>query len=171
METVTEGVSKVPLQSVLREALAYLASHFPKETELSRSRLTRMLYLADWRSAILRGQPLTKAVWNYSQYGPFAIEAETILRHDPNFTTSIDFSLDNGEVDTVALRQPVSYTSLTVDDRSLLDFVVEVTASLPWNDFNRLVYSTYPLITQEKYQNLDLMVAADRYQRDGIGMH
>ena len=167
MEKYSESMSKLSLRHpILRDAITYLISHYPKEAELSRSRLTKMVYLADWRCAITRGRPMTEAVWNYSQYGPFAIEAETLLRHDPNFVTTIVFSAASGEVDSIALRNSVEYLSLTFEDQAVLNFVIEATAPMPGNDFTRLVYSTFPLITQEKYQNLDLMTAANRYQRD-----
>jgi hypothetical protein len=46
-----------------------------------------------------------------------------------------------------------------------LDFVIEKTKDLEWNDFIRLIYSTYPIVTQDKYSKLDLVSLAKEYQK------
>jgi hypothetical protein len=46
----------------------------------------------------------------------------------------------------------------------VLDFVIEQTAPLYWNDFIKLVYSTYPVVTQPRFLPLDLVKLALEYR-------
>jgi hypothetical protein len=39
----------------LKDIIAYYCKQYPHKAELSKARLTKMVYLADWKSAI--GQP------------------------------------------------------------------------------------------------------------------
>jgi hypothetical protein len=53
--------------------------------------------------------------------------------------------------------------NLPPEDREILDFVIERTKRLYWNDFISLVYSTYPIRTRPRYSDLDLVRLADEY--------
>ena len=46
----------------------------------------------------------------------------------------------------------------------ILDFVMEGSAPLNWNEFIKLVYSTYPIVSQERYAKLDLVRLAQEYE-------
>lgn len=58
----------------------------------------------------------------------------------------------------------VGYPSVTEEERELLDFVISTSASKNWDDFIKLVYSTYPIITQERFSKLDLVKLAGEYE-------
>ena len=47
---------------------------------------------------------------------------------------------------------------------SLIDFVIEKTRKFYWNKFIELVYSTYPIISQEKGSSLNLIELAREYK-------
>jgi hypothetical protein len=50
----------------LRDVVAYLCHEYPHKGELSKARLTKMVYLADWRSAIERGSQVTDIEWVFN---------------------------------------------------------------------------------------------------------
>ena len=58
-------------------------------------------------------------------------------------------------------------TQLTLSDnvKHVLDFVIEKTAPLSWDDFIKLVYSTYPIVTQPRYSTLNLVQLASLYKQ------
>src|SRR5690242_9497793 len=60
----------------VRDVLVYFFTHYPKRGDLSIARLTRMVYLADWRSAILYRKQITPLEWQYGDYG---LEAPGIM--------------------------------------------------------------------------------------------
>jgi hypothetical protein len=59
----------------------------------------------------------------------------------------------------------VDYPSLTDDEKELLDYVISSSASKNWDDFIKLVYSTYPIITQDRFSKLDLVKLAREYEQ------
>ena len=63
------------------------------------------------------------------------------------------------------MRGHVSYPSLNKEEREILDFVIASAASKNWTDFQRLVYSTYPIITQPRFATLDLVELAAKYKQ------
>ncbi len=55
--------------------------------------------------------------------------------------------------------------SLSDQEIESIDFVIDVTKDLNWSEFIRLVYSTYPVASSERYTNLNLKEYALTYDR------
>ena len=72
-------------RAMLRDVVAYLCSHYPHREELSKARLTKMVYLADWKSALQRGSQLTEIKWQFNHYGPYVDDVVNSVRNDPEF--------------------------------------------------------------------------------------
>jgi hypothetical protein len=150
----------------LRDVVAYLAAHYPYKQDLSKSRLTKMVYLADWRSVIQRGHQLTPVQWRYNYYGPYVEDVTDVARRDPAFEVIQTSNRFGDPKELIQIQQPTEYSTLSPDDRKVLDFVIESTSSLNWTEFVKLVYSTYPIVTQPRFSDLDLVAIAQRYRRD-----
>jgi hypothetical protein len=57
------------------------------------------------------------------------------------------------------------YAPLISDkERQSLDHIIDVTKRLYWDDFIRLVYSTHPIASSERYEFLDLAAKAREYR-------
>jgi predicted nucleic acid-binding OB-fold protein len=67
--------------------------------------------------------------------------------------------------DLMRIADDVDYPSLGEEERELLDFVIEKSAQKNWDEFIRLVYSTYPIATQERFSELDLVELAREYEQ------
>jgi hypothetical protein len=149
--------------ATLGDVMAYLCEHYPHKHELSKARLAKLIYLADWKSAIERGEQMTNIVWVYNYHvEDVAQEAED----DPAFKVRSTHNLYGEPKGLIELVRPRGYPSLTEDDRRILDSVIASTAEKNWNEFIRLVYSTYPIITQDRFSKLDLVELAHRYAED-----
>ena len=57
------------MESVILNVIKYILSAYPHKNELSASRLTKMLYLTDWKNAIEHDAQLSKTVWHFNKYG------------------------------------------------------------------------------------------------------
>jgi hypothetical protein len=66
--------------------------------------------------------------------------------------------------DLLKVDVDVDYPTLSADEMRILDFVMEGSAPLNWNEFIKLVYSTYPIVSQERYAKLDLVRLAQEYE-------
>jgi hypothetical protein len=147
----------------LRDTVAYICKHYPHKNELSNARVTKMVYLADWRSAITRGKQLTNIPWVFNHHGPFVYDVLDAVRDDPAFEVVSTRNMYGAPKDLLRAANDVSYPSLEEDEKDVLDFVVETSAEKNWDDFMRLVYSTYPIVARERYTKLDLVELAKEY--------
>jgi hypothetical protein len=152
--------------ATLGDVMAYLCEHYPRKHELSKARLAKLIYLADWKSAIERGEQMTNIVWVYNYHGPYVEDVAQEAEDDPAFKVRSTHNLYGEPKDLIELVRPRGYPSLTEDDRRILDSIIASTAEKNWNEFIRLVYSTYPIITQDRFSKLDLVELARRYAED-----
>ncbi len=148
----------------LRDIVAYICRNYPYQDELSNARVTKMVYLADWRSAILREKQLTNLEWEFSHYGPYVDDVIQVAEGDPAFEVVSTRNLYGGQKELFRVADDVAYPSVTDEEKELLDFVISSSASKNWDDFIKLVYSTYPIVTQERFSKLDLVKLAGEYQ-------
>jgi hypothetical protein len=123
-----------------------------------------MVYLADWRSAITRGKQLTNTPWVFNHYGPFVYDVLDLARDDPDFTVVPTRNSYGAPKDLLQVARDVSHPSVDEEEMDVLDFVVETSAGKNWDDFVRLVYSTYPIVARERYTELDLVELAKEYR-------
>lgn len=148
----------------LRDIVAYICRNYPYKDELSNARVTKMVYLADWRSAITRGKQLTDLEWEFSHYGPYVNDVIRVAETDPGFEVIPTKNLYGGQKDLLRVADDVDFPSITEEEKELLDFVISTSASKNWDDFIKLVYSTYPIVTQERFSKLDLVKLAGEYE-------
>jgi len=153
----------------LRDVMAYLIKNYPPSMsdELSNARLTKMVYLADWRHVLETGNQITAIDWYFDNFGPFVRDIETTASVNTDLfkieaTRNMygqykkKFSMVRSEYDPV----------LAQSERDALDHIISITQKLYWNDFIRLVYSTHPIASSERYSHLDLKQKAKEYQND-----
>lgn len=154
--------------SKLKEILSYICYNYPHKNELSKSRLTKMVYLADWKSAIDRGSSITNIEWKYDFYGPFVEEIFELVLNDQDFIVVISSNKYGDKKHIINLRVGVtpSIKELTKSDIEILDYVIEKTKTLFYNDFIQLVYSTYPIIKSEQFSTLNLIDIAEAYKKE-----
>jgi len=124
--------------ATVTDVVTYLHQNYPDTEELTQPRLTQLIYLADWRSSIKRQQQITDIDWVFDNFGPYAEVSE--LCRSENVTPK-----------------------LSPEERDILDFVIESTRDKYWIDFTRLVYSTYPIVTQARHEKLNLVKLAGDY--------
>jgi hypothetical protein len=148
----------------LRDVTAYICKNYPYSDELSNARVTKIVYLADWRSAITRGEQLTTLEWQFSHFGPYVADVIQVAKTDSDFEVVSTNNMYGGPKDLLRVSSDVQYPSLTDEEKDLLDFVISSSASKNWDDFIKLVYSTYPIVTQERFAKLDLVALAREYE-------
>lgn len=148
----------------LNNIILFLFKNYPNPLELSKARLVKMVYLADWKSAITYGNQLTNIKWFYNHYGPYVNEIIESIRSDENFELEW-ISNSNGEPkELIKLKNNKANYNLEKKTKEILKFVIDATYPLYWSDFINLVYSTYPIKKSTKYSNLDLIELGKEYK-------
>lgn len=145
------------------DILKYLFSKYPHASELSKARVVKMIYLADWKSAIQHNCQLTDIKWIYNHYGPYVDDVIGLLRSDSAFEIISGVNFYNQPKDLIKIVKPVN-PNLSEQSKSILDFVIKHTSNLNWEEFINLVYSTYPIIKERKLSELNLVTLASEYK-------
>ncbi|MFG0336174.1 MAG: Panacea domain-containing protein [Maioricimonas sp. JB049] len=148
----------------LRDIMTYLCEHYPYKDDLSRAKLTKLVYLADWKSAIDYGRPISDIEWYFDNYGPFVWKVWNTASENPEtFEIERSENMFGNPKHVIRLTGGAAPANLEPAERAVLDHVISTTKDLGWNDFIKLVYSTYPVVSSERYSQLDLVLKAKEY--------
>lgn len=147
----------------LREIVRFLVAHYPHKKELSKARLTKMVYIADWKCALTYGYQLTNIRWQFNHYGPYVDEV-------------IDAAYEDPEIDVVSTTNMYGHPKVLINSRlhhndftlsqgeiNILRHVIDETVNMFWDEFIKYVYSSYPIASQNRYSELDLPKLAQQY--------
>lgn len=153
------------MKTKISNLIKYLLTKYPYKSELSASRLTKMLYLADWKSAIKYSKKLTDAQWHFNHYGPYVDDFIKIAKDDDDIRVVSTRTMFGGHKQEIQLSSDFDGTiELAETDREILDFVISSTKRKNYEDFIKLVYSTYPVVSSSRYSDLDLISMAKEYK-------
>ncbi len=146
------------------DVIAYIIRNSPNKPDLSNARLTKMVYLADWRHAITQKSLITSINWYFDNYGPFVWDIKRTAEENPDIISiSPQVNAYGNPKLLFGLNQENYDPILTLEEKGSLDHVIEKTKDLNWGEFIRLVYSTFPILTSERYTYLDLIKKAKEY--------
>jgi hypothetical protein len=150
----------------LKDVLAYLLHGYPNRSDLSNARVTKMVYLSDWRHSITRGHQITDIHWTFDNYGPFVWDVKQEAEANPNLFRVEQSRTAYGNSKTLISMASDRYSPrLTAEEKASIQHVLNVTHALSWDQFIQLVYSTYPIRASERYSQLDLPALAAEYQQ------
>lgn len=153
------------METKISNLIKYLLKNYPYKAELSASRLTKMLYLADWKSSIEESKQLTPAKWHFNHYGPYVDDFIKIAKDDDDINIFSTQTMYGGHKQQVELRDDFDGKVVVQEfEKKILDFVIESTKSKNYEDFIKLVYSTYPVVSSSRYNDLDLVKMAQEYR-------
>lgn len=154
----------------IKDVMVYLLQNYPENMrgELSNARLTKMVYLSDWRHVLQTGKQITPINWYFDNYGPFVRDVEDTARSNPSLFVISDTQNYYGQRKKVFSLRGTEPTSLSPTEISAIDHIINITKKLYWSDFIRLVYSTHPIASSERYTYLDLISKGSEYKSAAI---
>lgn len=123
-----------------------------------------IVYLADWRSTIKSRNRLLQCVWTFGHYGPETEEFEAALeQYSWMFKTSRRRETNGIEFRWIQPEHPEYRVLLEEHEHAAVEHVLSTTSSLDRADLVRLVYSTFPMLSSERFTTLNLEDLADKY--------
>jgi len=113
-----------------------------------------MVFLADWKSAILCGKQMTNIRWEIKKgkLDPPKSNNEKEFA-SPKPLSSIRYFL----------QKLFGLKKLSSEEKEIIDFVIESSWDKNWEEFVQLIYSTYPIIAEQESAKLDLGSMASKY--------
>jgi hypothetical protein len=150
----------------LKDVIAYILLKYPEHLrdELSNFRVTKMIYLSDWHFARKHGEQITEIKWFFDNFGPFVWDIKNIVEENTELFEIKHTKNIYGDDKKLFILQNKNYKpEITEDEKESLDYVIGITKKLYSGEFTNLIYSTYPILTSDKYTYLDLVCKAKEY--------
>jgi len=148
----------------LEKTLLAFCQLFPNKHLLSKARLTKMVYLADWEYAKKYKKQITDIQWYFHNYGPFVDDVfEAALNSSYlNIINSINMYGDEKTIINLSGKP----FNIQIEDNiyNIIEDVIYSTKDLNWNEFIGYVYDTFPIKQQDRYIDLDLIELANQYE-------
>lgn len=153
------------MKTKLLDFIIYIYENYPNISQLSKPRLVKLIYLMDWKNSIEKGNQLTNIKWYYNHYGPYVEDVIQEIKNNQEIFTVTSSQNGFGVSDKISLNKSyIIKPTVSLEDIAIIDFVIEKTNKLKWNDFISLIYDTYPIKTNAKYSMLDLPSEAIKYE-------
>lgn len=146
------------------DTMIYVCEKYPYKHDLSKAKLNKLIYLADWKSAIDNDSQITPIKWYFNNYGPYVDDIEFIALTNPEiFQIKNCTTMYGNKKQVISLVGEFNY-NLSEQEINILDFVITKMAPLSWNKFIKMIYSTYPILKSNRYEELDLVQLAHEYK-------
>lgn len=142
----------------------FFVQHYPNKMSLSKARVNKLIYLCDWYSAITFQRQITDVVWKFNHFGPYVEEIISDLIRSNKFTVMKTSTFYGNDKEILSLKNAYGSYVLSADELLVANHVLEQTKSLRFDEFIKLVYSTYPVVTRPKGSILDLVPLAAAYR-------
>ena len=140
----------------VQSMIAYICLKYPTHMKLSKARLTKLVYLADWYSSYTDRRQITKIQWLFNHFGPYVNDVVDSVKGVWGFEVCDESTGYGTNRSIISYHGSPDWIRLTQRECDFLDAVVDSTKNMCFNDFIDLVYSTYPVRTQERYTYMDL---------------
>ena len=156
------------MNAKLRDTMAFILKTYPDNmmSEMSNARLTKMVYLGDWKSVLGTGKQITPIQWYFDNYGPYVDDVKNLAHKQPQIFKVEQTTNMYGQPKRVfdVVGNP-SCDTLTEHEKSALSSVIDTTSKLYWAPFIKLVYATHPIASSERYSYLNLVEKAEEYKK------
>lgn len=150
----------------LIDIILYILKNYPHKNELSNARLTKMIYLIGWRSAFDNGKQITNIKWYFDNYGPFVHDVEEEIVNHPELIHIVETKNIFGKRKKLyRLVDDNVKLSIPTDIENIINTTISVTKGFYWQQFINFIYSTYPIVTSERYTYLNLIEKAKAYKK------
>lgn len=144
-----------------------VAGYFIKNSKivLSKGRLNKLIYLADWKNCLNNNEQLTDIQWRFNHYGPYVDEIQDIIENDSEKRIVITDKMNYfGSIKYELSIKKDDFVSPTKQQKEVLDLILQITNNLNWSDFINLVYSTYPIKVSIRGEIMNLVKLSIEYK-------
>ena len=150
----------------IKDVLIYLLKNYPHPEDLSNARITKLVFLCDWKHSLDVKKQLTSIQWYFDNYGPFVWDVINCAEENSK-TFEIVYTTNyfGGHKKQLTLKDDSAEVSIKRAERRTIDHIIQITHRKSWDEFIQLVYSTYPIVNSERYRSLNLVEMAKDYRK------
>lgn len=153
-------------RSNLKDLVAYVLLRYPYPDDLSNSRLTKLIFLIDWKFCLVDGRKASGIEWYFDHYGPYVEDVIELARFDSDFQV-LSVRGRSGSVKNIIGLSKDFCDVVRLDEvsESCVKFIIDLTADKSYDEFIEFVYSLYPVVTCPRYSDIDLVKKAREYKK------
>lgn len=140
----------------LEDLIIYICQNYPHSRELSKARLTKLIYLIDWKSCLTKRQQLTNINWYFDNYGPYVDDVIEAARNSEHLSVEQETNYYGTKKERISLSNKNYVPKINNNDILLIKEVFSETQSLYWDEFIKHVYNTPPIKNSQRYSTLNL---------------
>ena len=146
----------------LRDIIRYILIKYPYPFDLNKTRLTKLVYLIDWKTAQKQKNVSSGINWYFDNYGPYVPDVMKEAVSDEHIIIDEGLSNYGGTRYTFQIKDLNLNDIIYLDEqeREIIDDVIESTKDLSFNNFINYIYNTPPVIQTPQYELLDLVKIA-----------
>lgn len=137
----------------LNDLIKYFCSMYPHSQELSKARLTKMIYLADWENFCVNREQISNIEWYFDNFGPYVTDVIDTAYNDPNVRVVSTRTIYG--TDKTLIEYNGEMPNIDEHTKVILNKVINDTKPLSWKSFIDYVYSTPPIRQSERYNYLN----------------
>ena len=152
-------------KNALKQLMLCILAKYPHPDDMSNSRLTKTVFLCDWKSCLESGYVVSGVDWYFDHYGPYVDDVIDLAKNDTDFLV-VNIQTEHGKNKSLVrlAGDGLSHYSLSSLDEACVDFVIGLTEDKKYDEFINLIYSLYPVITSPKFGRIDLVKKAMDYK-------
>lgn len=149
----------------LLDIIYYVCLNYPNKEDLSNARLNKIIYLADWRNVLRRGHQVSNINWTFNHYGPFVFDIiDEVNAHEDIFEVKCIVNDFGAPKQIISLKGGLNQVNPNIEDSDSIDFIIDKTSNMGFNKFIQYVYSTYPVLSSQHGESLNLIKKAEEYR-------
>ncbi|BAF69858.1 Panacea domain-containing protein [Nitratiruptor sp. SB155-2] len=151
--------------ATLKDIIYYILKKYPNKKHLSNARLTKLIYLIDWYSAIHYNKQISNIKWYFDNYGPFVWDVLDEIKKNPKLFKIKHTTNFFGNNKKIIENIENNYNpNINDHEKQVINKIIDITKDKNWSAFINLVYSTYPILVSEKYSYLNLINKAKKFR-------
>lgn len=142
----------------LREVIRYLLVNSKYPSKLTKTKVTKLVYLADWKHTIKNKKQLTDIKWFFDHYGPYVSDVYFVAENDPKVIIKSGYNAFGNPKETLEFRmnREKFNSKLNECEQEILKNILYETDYMNWREFIDHVYETAPVKMSKKFTRLNL---------------
>lgn len=141
----------------LHDLMAFLCEKVSHKNDLSKARLTKLVYLTDWKMSQKHGRTISNIDWIFNHYGPYVDDIIDLARNNSDFTVLTTTNAYGSLKELIQFVGSIKdCASITKEEDLIISEVIRETDPMYFNKFIDHVYSTFPVKVSNRYARFDL---------------
>lgn len=149
----------------LLDIIYYIVFNYKWKYSLSNARLTKLIFILDWNYSLEKWKQATNIKWYFDTYWPYVQDIINLIDSKNDIFYKWYRIFFKWYWTEIKIKKELNNFKLPIELKKSIDFVLEKTEKLEFNDFIKFVYSLYPIQISNRYTNLDLISLSKDYKK------